>query len=266
MRNVQIEEKDVEKALKRIKNGKAGGTDEIIGELVKYSGQGGIRALTNLYRNILEEGEVPEEWRMCRVTLIHKGGGKSKEDIGNYRPISIMNILAKTMGMVLNDKLVTWAEQERVWGEEQNGFRRGRGGIDNLYILKEIVERSIIQEKELYLTFLDLEKAYDTVNRGKLMLLLQHIGIDDKVRTVLKSMYNNNRVIFTLGRINSDWVKNNVGVRQGCVMSPTLFNIYLEELFVRIRKADIGVKIGQKKLGCLAYADDVVLMAERRKC
>lgn len=265
MKKVQIEEKDVEKALKRIKNGKAGGTDEIIGELVKYSGQGGIRALTSLFNTIMEEGEVPEEWRMSKVTLIHKGGGKSKEDIGNYRPISVMNILAKVMGMVLNEKIVTWAEQEGVWGEEQNGFRRGRGGIDNLYILKEVIERSAKLGKKLYLTFLDLERAYDTVNRGKLMTLLKHIGVEERVIEVLKSMYENNRVQFTLGNISTKWIENNTGVRQGCVISPTLFNIYLEELIWRIRKADIGVRIGEKKLGCLAYADDVVLMAEKKE-
>ena len=199
------------------------------------------------------------------MTLIHKGGGKTKDEIGNYRPISIMNILAKVFGMTINEKLMTWAEQYRIWGEEQSGFRKGRGGLENVYVIKEIIERNRKQGTELYLIFLDLEKAFDTVNRQKLMRLLTHIGVDEKIIEVIKQMYIENKMKFTLGNVSTAWLENNVGVRQGCVMSPTLFNIYLEELLVRIRKSGKGVTIGNEKLGCLAYADDVVLMTEKKR-
>lgn len=67
--------------------------------------------------------------------------------------------------------------------------------------------------------------------------------------------------------LSTAWIENHIGVRQGCVMSPspTLFNLYLEELMVRIGKIGKGVKIGEERLGCLVYGDDLVLMAENKQ-
>ncbi|CAF2076495.1 unnamed protein product, partial [Rotaria magnacalcarata] len=73
-------------------------------------------------------------------------------------------------------------------------------------------------------------------------------------------MYTENKIKFKLGNIETEWVENNVGVRQGCVISPTLFNIFMEELIARIRRLGGGVKIGGIKIGALGYADDLVVL------
>lgn len=92
------------------------------------------------------------------------------------------------------------------------------------------------------------------------MKLLTHTGIDRKIVGVIKQLYEDNMAKFTLGSVSMGWTTNNIGVRQGCVMSPTLFIFYLEKLTVRIRKSGKG----DRKLGCLAYADDTVFMAENK--
>ena len=265
MDRIVIEEQDIVKAQKKLKNRKACGNDEVLGEFIKNGGDALKRSLHQLFNEILKKGEVPNDWRESRITLIHKGGGKPKENIENYRPIAVINILAKVFGMVLNEKITDWAERQRVWGEEQSGFRKGRNGLENVLILKELIERAKNTGRELYLTFIDIEKAYDTVDRKMLMHLLNFIGMDTKVIKVIESMYQENKVKFTIGEISTGWVENNVGVKQGCTMSTTLFNMYFEELVVRIRKSGIGVKIGNSKLGCLAYADDLVLMTESKQ-
>ena len=177
----------------------------------------------------------------------------------------MVNALTKVFGRVINEKLKTWIEDEKVLGEEQSGFRKGRGGLENVLVMKEIIDRNKKLGKELYLVFLDLEKAYDRVDRKKLLTLLTRRGVDRKIVQVIKKMYEENEVKFTIGDISTGWLGNNVGVRQGCVISPTLFNIYIEELIARIRLSGKGVKVGDRRLGCLAYADDIVLMAERKE-
>ena len=259
-----INKVSIVRAMNAIKLGKAGGTDGIIGEFIKYGGQALRQALVGLFRRILEVGEVPQDWNRSRITLVHKGGGKPREDIGSYRPIAVVNILAKIFGWVINDKMTRWMEERKVLGEEQGGFRKGRSGLENVLVMKEIIEQKKKLGKELYLVFLDIEKAYDRVDRRKLLRLLAHRGVDRQVVQAIDKMYESNEVKFTLGEVSTGWLENNTGVRQGCVLSPTLFNIYIEELIARVRILGKGVKVGDGRLGCLAYADDIVLMAESK--
>lgn len=155
-----------------------------------------------------------------------------------------------------------WIEDNKVVGEEQSGFRKGRGGLENVFVMKEIIDRNKKLGKELYLVFLDLEKAYDRIDRKKLLTLLTHRGVDRKIVQVVRKLYEDNKVKSTIGDISTGWLRYNVGVRQGCVISSTLFNMYIEELIARIRLTGRGVKVGNGRVGCLAYADDIVLMAE----
>jgi len=159
MGRVELGEQDIGLAMKAIKAGKAGGTDGIIGEFIKYGGEALRQALTGLFRKILEEGEVPQDWNRSRVTLVHKGGGKSKEDVGNYRPIAVINTLAKVFGWVINDKMKKWIEENKILGEEQSGFRKGRGGLENVLVMKEIIERNKKLGKEYIFSILRFRKG-----------------------------------------------------------------------------------------------------------
>ena len=144
--------------------------------------------ICKLFWEIFECGKVPDDWKKSRVELIHKGGGKNKSDIGNYWPISIINILNKLFGIIINDKIKRCSEKTGVLGEEQNGFRKGRCGMEKIYILKEIIDRSKRDRKELYIAFLDIEKAYHAINREKQMKILRHIGLNRKMIDIIKEM------------------------------------------------------------------------------
>ncbi len=135
--------------MKALKNGKAAGTDMIIGEFLKYGGKAAVTTLHRIYSKVLEEGEVPLDWKKSRITLVHKGDGKDRQDIANYRPIAVINILAKIFGMIINEKIRTWIETHKILGEEQSGFRKGRGGLENILTLKEIIDRNRQRKKKL---------------------------------------------------------------------------------------------------------------------
>ena len=241
---------------------KAAGPDGIPNEFYK---EGGIKikeGLTNLFVKIIEDTETPEEWSKVAVTLIHKGGNKSKKKIENYRPIAVTNNINNIFCGILKEKIGNIIEENNIIGEEQNGFRKDRRGTENLFILNELIEKAKKENKEYVCAFLDIEKAYDTVSREALWAILRKIGIQENIIKVIEKLYKNTMADFTLGNIKVKGVKSTRGLRQGCTMSPLLFSIFLEELNQRIKKTGLGIKINEDILSLLLFADDAIIVAE----
>ena len=260
--NERISREEVEKCVKRQKNGKAAGPDGLPYEMYKNGGEVVIDRMTELFNQVWEEERVPRMWNECRVTLLHKGGFKSKNELKNYRPIALLNTVGKVFSAVLNERLCKWIERSGVLGEEQNGFRVNRRAEDNMFVVNEMIEKKRKDGGKLYLGFLDIEKAYDRVNREMLGKVLGKIGLSAKITNIVRSMYVDTRAKYRLGDIETDWVKSERGVRQGCILSPTLFSLYTEELAARMRRMNAGIRVGNDRIGVLLYADDVVVMSE----
>ena len=260
--NEEISRDEVVRCVRRQKNGKAAGPDDIPYEFYKNGGEVAIDRMTELFNRVWEEEKVPRKWNESRVILLHKGGHKNRKELRNYRPIALVNTVGKVFCAVLNERLCKWIERARVLGEEQNGFRVDRRAEDNMFIVNELIESKKKSGGKLYIGFLDIEKAYDRVNRSLMCAVLEKVGISEKIVNIVRSMYKDTRAKFTLGNLETDWVKSERGVRQGCILSPTLFSLYTEELAARVRRMNVGVKVGRDKIGMLLYADDVVVMSE----
>ena len=172
---------EVKKCVKRQKNGKAAGPDEIPYEMYKNGGATVSERMTEVFNRVWREEKVPEKWNECRVTLLHKGGHKSKKELKNYRPIALTNTVGKIFSAVLNERLCKWIERARVLGEEQNGFRIGRRAEDNIFVINEMIERKKSEGGKLYLGFLDIEKAYDRVSREMVCKVLEKVGLSEKI-------------------------------------------------------------------------------------
>ena len=257
----EISIEEIEKYVKKLKNGKAPGMDGIPNEFYKEGGQGMLEEMHEMFACIWREERVPAAWNESRVTLIHKGGHKSKKEVKNYRPIAVCDTLCKVFCGILNERLSGIVERNNVMGEEQNGFLKDRRGEDNMFVVNEVIERAKKEGEKKYLAFLDIEKAYDKVRRDMLCKVLEIIGMSEKVVRIIRSMYENTRAKYSMGDIKTDWVYSKRGVRQGCVLSPLLFGLYVEELAVRVKRTGLGVKIGNDVLSVLMYADDVVLLS-----
>ena len=120
-----------------------------------------------------------------------------------------------------------------------------------------------LEKKKTYCCYIDVKKAFDRVWRDGLWHRLRRSGVEGKMLRVLKAMYVDVKaaVLMADGSLTDEFPIA-TGVRQGCVLSPTLFNIFINDLIVQVKKAGLGVRIDKERLAALLYADDIVLLAE----
>jgi hypothetical protein len=120
---------------------------------------------------------VPMDWKVACVIPIYKGKG-DKSECGNYRGIILLSVVGKVYGSVLIEE-VKRITDEKI-GEEQGGFRKGRGCIDQIFGVNQIIEKKLERQKELCVGFIDLEKGYDRVNREKMWDVLRKYDVNEK--------------------------------------------------------------------------------------
>ena len=147
--------------------------------------------------------------------------------------------------------------------EEQGGFRPGRGCADQLFVLTSILKSR--KRKRTYCCFIDVRKAYDRVWRDGLWKALWLEGIRGKMWRIIRSLYKKIRSCIILGKEKTESFDIEVGVRQGCVISPILFSIFINRLAKEIVQSGIGVMVKDRKISILLYADDIVLIAETKE-
>ena len=217
-------ELEVRNYIKALKNGKAPGPDNIPNEFYKEGGETIIKDMKILSNNILKEENVPEIWNYGKTVLLHKGGLKPKNLIQNYRPITLTDNIGKIFCGLLKNRLNKQIEENNIISDEQNGFRENRRGTDNIYILNEIIENAKENNRKLILTFLDIEKAYDKVNRELLWKILERAGIENKIRNIIQSLYKNTRIKVKLNEIETDWISGvGTGGATGALAPPIIF-------------------------------------------
>ena len=256
--NHQIQFEEVKEVIQSLKNGKASGIDDIVSEIIKYGGKRVFNIIWILCRDCFELECIPEDWMKGVIFPIYKDG--DARDPGNYRGISLLSIVGKVYSSVINKRLTTWSEKNGIVLEEQGGFRPGRGCVDQIYVLTSLLKSR--RGKKTFCCFIDLSKAYDRVWRTGLWKRLWDEGIRGKLWRVLKNMYSDTQNCVLAGTARSEFFSVDIGVRQGCVLSPLLFSIYINELIREINRTGIGLGIDGKNLGILLYADDIVLMAD----
>ena len=152
---------------------------------------------------------------------------------------------------------------EKVW-DLQVGFREGMGCMDQIFSLRCIAEKHLAKHKKVYCALVDLEKAYDSVWREELWLSLSMYGVDRRLIRALNSLYKDSSacVRINMGQYGAytDWFCISRGVRQGCVASQWLFNLYMDSCLTDLKESECGLMMNELPLKCLLYADDQVLL------
>ena len=186
--------------------------------------------LCRLFNKILHAGYFPESWSKGVIVPLHKSG--SIHEVENYRGITLLSVLGKLFTSVLNIRLTEWAEKYKVYIESQAGFRSSYSTIDNIFVLKSVVDEFIANKKKLYACFIDFRKAFDYVPRTGLWYKLIKMGIRGKILNIIKSMYSNVKSVVRDPKTFdfTDEFQCTIGVRQGESLSPFLFSMYINDL------------------------------------
>ena len=257
----EISEEEIRSMLKKVKNNKAPGFDNITGEMLKADIEVSTKWLKKLFDKIWTEEETPGEWSRGILTTVPKKGDLSK--CSNWRGITLLSVPSKILGNILIERNRKAIDKEL--RKEQAGFRKGKGTSDQIFILRNIIEQSVEWQAPLYLNFIDFEKAFDSIHRDTLWKIMELYGVPSKISTVIKRLYQNNEICVTNNGLQSDWVRIESGVKQGCGMSGFLFLLVLDWVMrnsVQGKNTGIRWKF-MSKLEDLDFADDIALISSK---
>lgn len=250
---------EIMSTLKKAKNGKAPGIDRIPYEFYKNAPATFIVKLQSTLNVIFKNHEAPESLKKSIIFPLFKKGDLNVTS--NYRGISFMNTISKIFTGVLLQRLETWVEHFNILNEYQAGFRKGYSTIDCIYSLVSVIKiHCMVPKNKVYAFFVDFRAAFDTVDRHALFYKLYNCGVSSKLIKIMQSIYNDTQVCVWNGEELSSWFNTTMGVRQGCLLSPLLFALYLNDLDEELVG---GIDINGWRIKLLMYADDVVLISDQ---
>lgn len=204
------------------------------------------------------EGFIPEEWTEGIIVPLFKEGDEC--DVGNYRGITLSSHIGKVFCSIMKERLYR-AVDGVVIGEAQGGFRKNRQTVDHLFVVSGVVQLRRIEGKKTWMAFLDLRKAYDSVWREGLWEKLKAYGVGDKFLRVCRELYSSVSARVRIGQTLSEAFRIACGLRQGCVLSPCLFSLFIMDLAGELENRGLGVHVKGQWMGSCFFADDIVLLA-----
>jgi len=255
-----ILKEEVEHALSKMKLGKATGPDRIPAEVFLALDDLGITEITKLMNIIYDSGEIPVDMKRSIFIALPKKPGTT--DCEQHRTISLMSHLTKVLLRIIMKRVRNKLDPEI--SETQFGFVPDSGTRNAIFTLQTLMERSIEVQRDLYLCFIDYSKAFDRVKHEELFKILKQLNLDGKDLRILQNLYWEQEAALRVENEYSEFKPICRGVRQGCVLSPDLFNIYSEMILRKISDYD-GVKVNGHNINNLRYADDTVLIADSEK-
>ena len=235
-------------------------------DMIKYTILGmldkpGRVALARLFTKCIQDGKTPDQWKEASVKMLYKLNPHTQKeqtaDPSNYRGISLLSCIGKIFESILNRRITRYLEAFNKLDDIQNGFRKKRSGEMHLFTLDECLLQG---GNNLPVCFIDIKKAFPSVRRDSLLRALYDIGITGPVWRVIVGMYENNQSVIVVGTSESSGYQVQNGVREGAILSPILFTIFLNPLLQQLRRLNKGMFFRNTWCGALAYADDLVLI------
>ena len=271
---------EIEKATRLLSSGKAPGSDSIPAEIYKEGGSALLEKLHQLFTLIWQEETLPQDFKDASIIHLYKRKG-NRQACDNHRGISLLSIAGKVLARVLLNRLIEHLERGHL-PESQCGFRKDRGTIDMVFAARQLQEKCQEQNTDLYSTYVDLTKAFDTVSREGLWRIMSKYGCPHKFITIVRQFHDGMLARVQDGGESSAPFAVTNGVKQGCVLAPTLFSIMFSAMLSdAFRDKDMGIsiryrmdgsvfnlrrlqaktKVSEDSINDLLFADDCALNA-----
>ena len=254
-----ITPEEIEQSIKTLKKNKAVGIDCISGEMIQCSSSHMMNGYVKLFNAILNTSHYPSAWKQGIIVNLFKSG--QQHDPDNYRGLSINSCLAKVFNTIMNNRLNNFLIEKNIIDKSQIGFKKKARTSDHIFVMNTILQKYSRCKQKLYLCFVDFKKAFDSVWHDALMLKLLENGVCGNFFKVIKNMYEDVYSCIRMNDVLSDMFKCQSGVRQGDVLSPSLFNIFVNDLPKSLYTSECTPKLGSNYVNCLMYADDLVIMS-----
>ena len=235
----EIAWKEVTKVLGKLRDNKAMGGDKIPNEVWRYGGMEVQGWAWGMINKVWRGEGWPEEWKEgVVVPIVKKGDGVGVEE---YRGVTVMPTLYKVYASVLAERLVVEMEEGGMVQENQTGFRRGMGTMDNVYVLNYMINRRTEKTGgKMVALFIDLKAAFDSVDREVLWRAMEERGVSEDLRRRIEEIYAETRSRVRVGGEEGESFWTARGLRQGCPLSPHLFNVLTADLEEELRKGGWG--------------------------
>ena len=184
--------------------------------------------LASIVNKSFQQGVFPEQMKLARVIPVHKEGPKT--DVGNYRPISLLNSFSKIYEKLMYNRIMEFLELNNSLYENQYGFRPQRSCEHALLNAQNILLESLSKRQISLLLLIDFSKAFDMVEHQILLEKLNHYGIRGPVLKWLESYLSNRKQFVSLNGSDSETLTMDYGVPQGSILGPLLFIIYINDI------------------------------------
>ena len=263
--NRPFTKKEFETVIMGLKTGKACGFDQISNEMLKNFPNNILDLLLQYINLCLKKSLIGKSLCLDLINPIHKEGDKS--DPNNYRGICISSAILKLITSLIYERFLKYVENNNLLSKNQIGFKRNGRTSDHLLTLKTVMKKYVTRgHKKIYACFVDLKKAFDSVPHNLLFNKLRHMGLAGNMLSLIENIYDKtNCAVKGDGNKITQFFDFTKGVRQGCPLSPLLFNLYINGIVKKIddsRKVSIKLDNSTFKLNVLLYADDIVILAE----
>ena len=257
----EIDMEELKSASSILKPGKAVGADNLSNEMISSLVETHPKLILKLFNSILTTSEVVPEWLMGLIVPIYKKGDKS--DPSNYRGITLMSCLGKLFLSILNNRLMKFTIENNILHKSQLGFVPGNRTSDAHIIINNLIQKYCFKtNSKIFSCFVDFSKAFDSIPRDILLNKLLSHNIKGKFFNIIRNIYMNDTSRIKIQNQCTETFEISKGVRQGCVLSPLLFNIFLSDLVKNLSLKEGKVKIADTEIASIVWADDIVLLAE----